>query len=912
MTFPAWRAALFVLCAVTSPAIGYDLIEAPPASRFAMNLNLGSASVSTTGYGATTWNALAAQALDAWNQVGVGPNQDHQFFNVRTPAVSGDACTQDGVNEVRFASSLCGLGFGGALAVTYGWRVNGKRVEEDILFDSSRDWDAYSGPLNPSRPDFMRVALHEFGHALGLDHPDDAGQSVNAIMNSHISNVAGIQPDDMAGAHAVEWPISIADIRPAIDSFATLTGIAPGSVGVTSNAMIVANHNPGSAVAITGGTYSIDGGPFTSAAGTISNGQSVRLRVDASSSTLTATTAVLTIESIRSEFSIITAPGSSPTVVNTLPYEPLGAGSSWTYTKNGGPYTRSVQSTSHLFNGAQTVRTQTSEGNNGYLTVDTNGIRQHGGYSGEGEYEFSMTPPLAFVPHMATAGTTTPLSGTMTLTGNWLPAGSTLSYTGSSSFDGFETITVPAGTFNTIRTTLTLTISGTVAGQFSTSTQTGTSWSAPNVGTVKEIVVIDGVPEVYLLTAYSLPPDTTPNSFGFASRSNVGPSQWIESDPALIMGISAPAAITVQGGEYSVDAGPYTGTPGTINVGQSVRVRVMSASYLSADPAVSATLSIGPSSATFTATRGVAPGLAGVFISGPAVLTESATASYVATAIWSDGFSEQVTASWASSLPAIASIDTSGLLTASTVSTSTLVTLSAVYTFGGVPKTAQFFVTVADSTSPPAPVVFTLGEGFTLLGNSTAASLDVRALVGSPSSQLTGITSKVVSLWKWNPAGLRWAFYSPTLSLQQNFAHASANGFDLLTAIQPGEGFWINTSEPLTLPGPGGVPLPFGYAQFIGLGHGWNLVSIDQALTPTQFNNTLAQQVPVSGVPQAANFTSLWAWDAAAMRWYFYSPVLEMSGGLAAVKAYADARAFRHFQDYGRLLGPGSGFWLLK
>ena len=42
------------------------------------------------------------------------------------------------------------------------------RVEGDVVFNAAIDWDSYSGARRRA-VDFRRVALHEFGHVLGLD-----------------------------------------------------------------------------------------------------------------------------------------------------------------------------------------------------------------------------------------------------------------------------------------------------------------------------------------------------------------------------------------------------------------------------------------------------------------------------------------------------------------------------------------------------------------------------------------------------------------------------------------------------------------------------------------------------------------------------------------------------------------------
>jgi hypothetical protein len=43
------------------------------------------------------------------------------------------------------------------------------------------------------------MLTHELGHAFGLEHPDEAGQAVDAIMNSRLSDFDVLQDDDVRG-----------------------------------------------------------------------------------------------------------------------------------------------------------------------------------------------------------------------------------------------------------------------------------------------------------------------------------------------------------------------------------------------------------------------------------------------------------------------------------------------------------------------------------------------------------------------------------------------------------------------------------------------------------------------------------------------------------------------------------------
>ncbi len=168
-----------------------------PDGTVTMHLQLGSTS-RVLSDGSSSYGAVAESALDEWNQ-NIGRLQ---FIAVRdSTAAKGDG---NGVNNVFFSTDVYGMTFDHTtLAVTTNWLRRDVRTEGDVIFNTNVSWDAYSGALRTGATDLRRVALHEFGHILGLDHPDDHGQSVSAVMNSHVSNVNHLTADDIAGAAAL-------------------------------------------------------------------------------------------------------------------------------------------------------------------------------------------------------------------------------------------------------------------------------------------------------------------------------------------------------------------------------------------------------------------------------------------------------------------------------------------------------------------------------------------------------------------------------------------------------------------------------------------------------------------------------------------------------------------------------------
>ena len=164
-----------------------------------MQLSLGSGTRNLRD-GFTSFNDSAIDALKTWN-----PYLAHlQFSWVKNSPVT--PAQGDDEMSVIFDNKVFGDNFGsGVLAVTLLAYRNGNFEETDTVFNNAISWDSYRGNLTPPVFDFHRVAIHEFGHTLGLDHPDQAQpkQNVVAIMNSRVSNLDTLAQDDINGVTSI-------------------------------------------------------------------------------------------------------------------------------------------------------------------------------------------------------------------------------------------------------------------------------------------------------------------------------------------------------------------------------------------------------------------------------------------------------------------------------------------------------------------------------------------------------------------------------------------------------------------------------------------------------------------------------------------------------------------------------------
>lgn len=177
--------------------------------------------------GSTNWNSVIENVLQLWNEQMDRTQLSWTEASPGTPASFGD-----GVNSVQFSSTVYGESFGENVLAVALTDSNGSRTNEaDVLFNTANRFNSYRGVYSifngVSYLDVHRIALHEIGHVLGLGHPDEVGQTVDAIMNSHINGLYELQADDIAGA-------------------AARYGAPPNTPGPTGNSQIVQISTRGS------------------------------------------------------------------------------------------------------------------------------------------------------------------------------------------------------------------------------------------------------------------------------------------------------------------------------------------------------------------------------------------------------------------------------------------------------------------------------------------------------------------------------------------------------------------------------------------------------------------------------------------------------------------------------------------
>jgi hypothetical protein len=233
-------------------------------------------------------------------------------------------------------------------------------------------------------------------------------------------------------------------------------------------------------------------------------------------------------------------------VITPSDYFPLVDDNSWTYiVDNSYSDTLRVLTGTTLVNGVATKGLEDSFGEILYATSDSNGVREHRDDDPSPPASSGVfSPPAVLVGPAPNMPDTFNSSGTATLS---IPAISptpfVLSYTTTSAVQAFETITVPAGTFKTVRVQLTLRIFGNVAGNPVDDTTTETYWVARFIGPVKIVSSDSEGTETRLLTSTTVVPPPVKDEIvidfgGIGLWARMNDASWLKlnnSSPDLVV-----------------------------------------------------------------------------------------------------------------------------------------------------------------------------------------------------------------------------------------------------------------------------------------------------------------------------------------------------------------------------------------
>ena len=401
------------------------------------------------------------------------------------------------------------------------------------------------------------------------------------------------------------WDVTTlaADFIPDPFSFTDQSGIALSTL-TTANTLTISGINDGAAVTVSGDgnpQVSINGGAWATS-GTITNNQTLAVRLTSAASYDTTSTATVAVGGVTDTWTVTTLGDTVPdpfnftdqlTVVpNTLIAAPavtitgITVATPVTVTGDGSPQISlngGAWATSGTIVNNQTLAVRlTSAADSSTTRTATVTV---GGVSDAWFVRTAddTTPdPFSFTDQVDVEPSTLTTANTLTLTG--INAATPVTVSG----DGSPQVSLDGGpwvTSGTIQNGQTLAVRLTSAPDYST-TYTAT-------------VTVGGVSDAWTVRTLD---DSVPDAFSFTDQVDVALSSAITSNTLILTGFNAAAPVTVSGDgdpEISLNGGPWV-TSGTLSPGQTLAVRLTSAADFSATR--SATVTVGGVSDTWAVT----------------------------------------------------------------------------------------------------------------------------------------------------------------------------------------------------------------------------------------------------------------------------------------------------------------------
>lgn len=379
----------------------------------------------------------------------------------------------------------------------------------------------------------------------------------------------------LAGCAAPSGVILAADSIPDALIFPEVSDAEPGSI-VTSAAQTVGGIDVPVPVTIKGGAYSVDGRAYTAADGTVGSGSVIRVQVTASNAFADRVSATLSIGTPASAglFKVLTraaditadpltftAVAEAPfdTAFTSVPVQVSGidgavpvAVQNGSYGIDGGPFTTAPGTVSA---GAM-LRLRGVSADRAFVTT-TVAVRV-GNTLGRFSIQTVKTPdttpnPFAFPPVDQVRAGSVQTSAAVMVSG--INTGAPIAVAGGEySLNGGAFVGSP--------------------GQIrpGDSVQVRQTASAALLTSTRLVLTIGGVSADWMVTTSAL--DDTPEPLNFGVTRNFGPGNVATSEQATVSGINGPAEVSIVGGSFSIDGGPYSAEARRVVAGSRLRIRM--------------------------------------------------------------------------------------------------------------------------------------------------------------------------------------------------------------------------------------------------------------------------------------------------------------------------------------------------
>jgi hypothetical protein len=90
-----------------------------------------------------------------------------------------------------------------------------------------------------------------------------------------------------------------------------------------------------------------------------------------------------------------------------------------------------------------------------------------------------------------------------------------------------------------------------------------------------------------------------------------------------------------------------------------------------------------------------------------------------------------------------------------------------------------------------------IANGWSLVGYTGGTTVKVETIFGTvATNDIPNVTSNITSVWKWVNGG--WQFWTPAMTSTDLASYATGKGYQVLTDLQPGDGYWINVKSSIT------------------------------------------------------------------------------------------------------------------